>query len=611
MFLLFKKQSPLSELKTAYNLAMWMVLGHLLLLPMGVEGQSLPVGTPFWEEALRRGQLLGHLDSHVSMMIRPVDPRSALGMPLGWGYDSLWCPGQLTKSNPPQLDWRSENFGGRNQNRGWRGFLESCREFRFQVLPILVQARYNGHHPYGWNDGPMVPSKGMQTYASFGAFMKAGPLEVQYRPEGVIARNEDFMNPPFRQGGLDNPERMGTKPYQEFYQGQSFVKLRLGPISTGWSSENLWWGPGVRNSIIMSNNAPGISHLTLHTNRPLRTPLGTFEGQMIAGNLQYSGYWPYALTADSIPPFPNTPTVPDLQWDSLRGNGTHSYINAMQLVWQPRGLSGLFLGVSRGVQVKGYPNRFGDYFRITYIDPLGDSTTNSERNVLNRNQLISFTVRYLLPESHAEFYAEWAKDDHWYDWEDFLTRPLATSAWLGGVRKIYKMPGNACLQVWAETTVMQAPQENYMQSSYLSAPTFYTHWNRVGWTHRGQVLGAGIGPGSNLATVGFEYIRAKSGIGLHWERLAHNEDLFFERGPSLPAVNNPFLRDYSKHFVDWGWQLNFFHSWRGITLTGRYNLMRTYNFQYRYDPEGSQGPLRWPGINVWSNNLDFSMLFRF
>ena len=172
------------------------------------------------------------------------------------------------------------------------------------------------------------------------------------------------------------------------------------------------------------------------------------------------------------------------------------------------------------------------------------------------------------------------------------------------------MPGNACLQVWAETTVMQAPQENYMQSSYLSAPTFYTHSNRVGWTHRGQVLGAGIGPGSNLATVGFEYIRAKSGIGLHWERLAHNEDLFFERGPSLPAVNNPFLRDYTKHFVDWGWQLNFFHSWSGITLTGRYNLMRTYNFQYRYDPEGSQGPLRWPGINVWSNNLDFSMLFR-
>jgi hypothetical protein len=588
------------------------VFGTLLFLSKGAEGQSMPVGTPFWEEALRRGQLLGHLDSNVSMMIRPVDPSAAFGMPLGWGYDSLWCPGPMLRSVRPQWDWRSDNYGSnRYQIHGWRGFVESCKEFRVQVLPVLIQVRYNEHHPYGWSDGPMVPSKGMQTYASAGAFVKAGPLEVQYRPEWVVARNEDFLNPPYRQSGLDNPERMGTKPYRELHAGQSYVKLRLGPISTGWSSENIWWGPGVRNSILMSNNAPGISHFTLHTNRPLRTPLGTFEGQMIAGNLRHSGYWPYDTNPDSIPSFPYTPSVSDLQWDSLRGTGTHSYINAMQLVWQPRGLSGLFLGVSRGVQVKGYPKNFGDYFRITYIEPLGAATSNSERSVLNRNQLISFTVRYLLPQSHAEFYAEWAKDDHWWDWEDFLTRPLATSAWLGGVRKIYPRPGNAWMQVWAEATVVQAPHENYMQSSYLGAPNFYTHANKVGWTHRGQVLGAGIGPGSNLATVGLEYGKGKSGIGLHWERLVHNEDLFFTRGPSLTATNNPFLRDYTKHFVDWGWQLNFFHSWRGITLTGRYNLLRTYNFQYRYDPEGSQGPLRWPGINVWSHNLDLSLLYRF
>jgi hypothetical protein len=360
----------------------------------------------------------------------------------------------------------------------------------------------------------------------------------------------------------------------------------------------------------MSNNAPGISHFTLHTNRPLRTPLGTFEGQMIAGNLRYSGYWPYEINSVSNPNDSTAfPATPDLKWDTLRGTGTHSFINAMQLVWQPRGLSGLFLGINRGVQVKGYPANLGEYLRIIYVDPLGSATTNSESNELNRNQIVTINMRYLFRRSHAEIYAEWARDDHWYDWEDFLTRPLATSAWLGGFRKIYSMPGDGWLQVWGEATVIQAPMDNFMQPS-VSVVSFYQHANRVGWTHRGQVLGAGIGPGSNMTTLGVEYGRRTTGVGLHWERVVYNEDLFYTRGPSL-GFPNPWFRDISKHFVDWGWQLNFFHNFGRTMMTGRYNLLRTYNFQYRYDPDGVQGAFRFPGINVWSHNLDMALIYRF
>jgi len=573
----------------------WMVLcGYT----RPAQAQSMPVGTPYWEDALRRSQLMGELDSNISFMIRPVDPNLLAGATGVWGYDSLTDPIQPL---------RDLNFAKKFSLGRWNLPL------KLQTMPLLMQSRFNEHHPYGWSDGPMVPAKGLQTYLSAGVYVRLGPLEVQYRPEWVAARNEDFSTPQFRENSIDNPERMGTQPYRRYHIGQSFAKLRFGPISAGWSNENIWWGPGTKNALLLSNNAPGFSHGTLHTNRPLKTPLGTLEGQMVFGNLQFSGFYPYGINP-VVNIGSSAQLTPLLKPDSLRGTGTHSYMNAMQLVWQPRWLSGLFLGVNRGIQVRGYPDGFSDYLNILYIDALGAATTESERNKLNRNQIVSLNMRYLFRQANAEFYAEFARDDHWYDMEDLITRPLATSAWLGGFRKFYQMPGRrARMQVFAEATVIQAPMDNYMQPD-LTTVSFYQHANGVGWTHRGEVLGAGIGPGSNMTTLGMEYTRGRSGLGLQWERVVYNEDMYYtirSGGPVLPGFPNPWFRDISKHFVDWGVQLNFFHGMDRWMLTGKYNLLRTYNFQYRYAPVGVQGPFRFPGINVWSHNAEFSFCYRF
>ena len=60
----------------------------------------------------------------------------------------------------------------------------------------------------------------------------------------------------------------------------------------GVSTENLWWGPGVRNSLIMSNNAPGFGHISFNTTAPVLTKIGSFEWQLISGVLQNSGLLP-------------------------------------------------------------------------------------------------------------------------------------------------------------------------------------------------------------------------------------------------------------------------------------------------------------------------------
>src|SRR5690606_2889716 len=91
---------------------------------------------------------------------------------------------------------------------------------------------------------------------------------------------------------MDIPERFGERSYNTLLPGQSSIRYNLESISFGISTENIWWGPGRRNSLIMSNNAAGFLHATINTRKPIPTSIGSFEGQLIAGRLENSGFKP-------------------------------------------------------------------------------------------------------------------------------------------------------------------------------------------------------------------------------------------------------------------------------------------------------------------------------
>ena len=56
--------------------------------------------------------------------------------------------------------------------------------------------------------------------------------------------------------------------------------------------KTLWWGPSIRNSIMMSNHAQGFKHITFNTIKPIKTFFGAFEFQIITGRLKNSGFTP-------------------------------------------------------------------------------------------------------------------------------------------------------------------------------------------------------------------------------------------------------------------------------------------------------------------------------
>jgi hypothetical protein len=592
-----------------------------VFLPAMAAAQSVPVGMPFFEDALRRAQLMGKVDSNVSFMIRPVDPNRALGIKHPYGFDSTLFPldsNRYGRFTDWMLRQQGDSLGGVWELKSTHdqagmpiSMGKSWRHARITLLPIYTHTRFNQHHPYGWADGPMVPARGLQQYMSGGVFMKVGPLEAQLRPEYVWAQNREFQNPPFRPRDIDLPERMGQERFKQRFAGQSFVKVHLGPFAAGISTENLWWGPGLKNSMVLTNNAPGFRHFTLHTTKPLVGRYGSVEGQMVMGQLERSGFvYPRRYTPGVWPPIAG-----DVRPDSLGRSRYHTYVNAMQAVWQPKWTPGLFLGASRVVQAQGTPKKNSDYLRILYLDPRGEQTfSGPDEDGENRNQIVSLSARYLFKEAHAEIYGEFAREDFWWDMEDLLTRPMATTAWMAGMRKLYLLPGkDRWLQVFGEYTRLQAPMDNYIRAN-VSGYSFYTNGNGVGWTHRGQVLGAGIGPGSNMTTLGVTYGKGFHTFGVHLERVIYNEDMFFAEIDYLrlnPNAPNPFFLDFTKRFVDWGAILHHHTSFGRLFMGYQFHLLRTYNFQWNYDPLAVQGPFRFAGINKWSMNLELSALYRF
>lgn len=567
-----------------------------LILLMAISGrataQTIPlVGMNFFDDALRRGQLLGQVTPDLSFMVRPVHASRSLGIDNVFGYDSLLFP-RDTNRYSTLCHYRNDKW-----------------KTRVILLPVSIRTRTNGHHPYGWADGPMVPSKGFQTYLSGGVFAKCGPLEMQFRPEFVSARNKPFQNPPFRPRSIDMPERMGQTPYQKSFPGQSYAKVIVGPIAAGYSTENIWWGAGLKNGIIMSNNAPGFGHFTVNSIRPVKTPFGSFEGQMVGGKLRHSGFtYPLRYEPGTWPPIAGD-VVADTSTPAF-----HTFFNGTTGVFQPKAFPGLSLAATRIVQVDGEPYSPADYFRVLYLSSRGEQRgSGGDSNAINRNQIVSISLRYLLPESHAELYAEVGREDWAWDLEDLITRPRATTAWMGGFRKIEPLPQpGSFLQFMCELTHIQQPMDSYSQPTVGGYYSFYMHGNGVGWTNQGQVLGAGIGPGSNMFTIGLSQFDDFTSTGIEFERVVYNEDMFW-RGIDYLYLGAPnqLLVDFSKHFVDWGFIVTHHRSYGKFFVEYKLHAMKTYNFQWQYDPDGKPGDFRFPGINVWSLNTEVSAVYRF
>lgn len=505
--------------------------------------QSLPVGMPVLEDAYRREQLQGNVDSLISFMVRPLFTGTSEGE-RGIALDTVGSEDSFT------------TFGTKVSFDNSRGVI--------QILPLSWLQQYNSKIPYGWNDGSVIPAKGYQTQLSFGAYARYGPLSLQLKPELVFAKNSKFEGLPTDHHDViwaqyydkyfnvsDIPERYGEKTYSKALWGQSSLRLSFDPVSVGISGENLYWGPGVRGSLLMSNNAPGFKHITLSTTRPVITPIGSFEAQMVVGRLENSGL---------PPPEPNRV----YQGKSLYipKQDDWRYLSGFVLTYSPRGVPGLFIGASRVSQVyhQDAGKKAGDFFPL--LQPFEKKNKSEKRDYLS-----SLFFRWVWKEGKAEVYGEYGHNAS-RKLKEFLMEPDASAAYLIGFRKL--IPFSKIRDEYIQTGIELIELQ---QTSMPEKGGWYTSsMIRQGYTHRGQVLGAGIGPGSNLQSLDISWIRGLKRIGFQLERYVHNNDLYYQ------IFTDSY--DFRKHWIDMSYSLSGDWDYKNLVVSARASMIRNMNYHY-------------------------------
>ncbi|WP_186758644.1 capsule assembly Wzi family protein [Echinicola salinicaeni] len=549
-------------MQTLFKVALLLYIIHLTGLRL--YAQTVSAGMPLFEEALRRKQLTGELDSSFSFSLRPIQTDQFFNESIYNDFDNLISGNEVINGT----------------GNGNKVFL--------RPFPIINTTAYNSGRPYGWGNGPMIPNVGFQNKLSGGIAAKFHFINLQLMPEWVWAQNNSFngfsnsFDDPIIDAKFhywnhgDNPERFGEKSYSKLIPGQSKITLSYGAFEIGASTENIWWGPGQFNALIFSNNAQGFPHLTLNTTKPAKTFLGSFEGQIIMGRLEPSGYAPSHWKELNQQYF--NPLSEDWR-----------YLNGMSISYQPKWVSGLFLGLNRTFQQysEDKTNSFGDWFPI--FEGFTKSKLFSNGNSVDydgkrQDQQVSVFGRYLFKKAKAELYFEYGRRDHAYTAREFVMNPEHARAYLLGFNKLFELPSsNKLLQLRAEMTQQQESVNKYIRYTSILASnntSWHAHYQVRGFTNFGESMGVGIGnAGSNVQTIEVSLIDQLNKFGIVLERLANHQD-FYLRGFGRLPEHQPWV-DLSLGFL-------FDYQWDRFMLSSRLQFINGMNYQWQLDENSTE-----------------------
>jgi hypothetical protein len=514
------------RMKTSYTLYITILLVLIGISP--AYSQTVPLGTPVLEEYMRRKQLLGELSDKTSFNIRPLYPVLAFDKGIGFDLDGTF------------VDFEESDF---------HRYFDKNEKLKILVLPITNRFQYNSDYAFGLNNGAMIPNRGMQNVLSTGIFAQYGKLSLQLQPEILMAQNKDFQGFPFEHQStilyyyeylnrIDMPERFGESAYNRLLAGQSSIRFNHNGVSFGLSTENLWWGPAKRSSLLMSNNAPGFLHFTLNTQKPIETKVGHFEGQLISGFLKSTNY---------LPPHSDFRFQNNDVYFPKREDGNR-YISGLIFSYQPKWVPGLSLGyASVSHMYRSDMTRFDDYLPIFNGEKKLSNVFNPIRN--QRQQFSSGFFRWMSNEGHFEFYGEYGTNGNSRRLVDFMITPEKNRGFTFGFSNLMPLKWDRqFLQFSAEMT--QTGQT--IRQSIRDLDTWYIHNHvRHGYTHQGQVLGMGYGPAANVNWAEIAWVKDFNRVAFHFERIVYNNDFYNFRFEASKDWRNKYVDLVPSLIADW------------------------------------------------------------
>ncbi len=402
------------------------------------------------------------------------------------------------------------------------------------LLAPEVATLWSSDLPFSFNDGPLWAGRGLNLRVTAGLRLRLGPVTLVAAPQFLQSENRAFQTIPYPlkahpprdywanpfhplPESLDLPVRFGEGEISEVDPGQSSLTLALGPLSLGVATENAWWGPGLRNGILLSSHAAGVPHLFFRTNRPLETRIGAFEGRWMLGRLEESAFF-----------------------DEVDANDRRT-LSGLGIAFRPAFEPGLTLGVARMVYAPLEEGDAGLGAALDFLrsvgrpgqrpwpdtpDPWGEDEPLPEPEAAP-DQIFALFARWVLPAAGFEAWGEWARFEEPGGLRDFLEFPQHSQGYTVGLQWVDRKGETGLLRLQAEMTNLE-PSSTWR---HRNVPSTYS--SRVvpqGYTQKGQVLGASIGPGSSSQWVALDWLDRVWRMGalggrIRWDAAAHYLDV--------------------------------------------------------------------------------------
>ena len=393
------------------------------------------------------------------------------------------------------------------------------------LRPLLptIRSTWNSELPSQGNDGSLWAGRGESFSITGGARyvrnMDRFRLEAVFSPELTYSANKPFIviggrepgrsafSSPWHTGqsSADLPLRFGDVPLRTIGPGQSSITLVFPRVAAGISTANEWWGPAIRNTLLLSNNAAGVPRLFVRTARPIHTRLGDLEGRAMLGALTESPFFDYD-----------------------RGNDTRS-LSGLLVTFRPAIDTGLTLGLSRLVMAP--ESSVGGVLRhvldvVLRYEPIvkASDTTASGTSAQHTDQLISLFARWVFPASGFETYAEWSRMELPRSIREYLEVPQSTQGYTIGLQWANPQAQRGFLRLQGEVSYLEQTQV----LPDRPPPDYYTGRAAVqGFTQRGQVLGAAIGPGASSQFLGADWMEPRWQVGMFVGRTRTENDALY------------------------------------------------------------------------------------
>jgi hypothetical protein len=348
----------------------------------------------------------------------------------------------------------------------------------------------------GGGNAPATIGSTLQLRA--GAELRLGRVQVRLAPEIVLAGNGDFLTfpggdparssyaSPFYTGNFsaDLPLRPGDQPLVLLAPGESGLWFQTDGFALALTSALPDWGPGVGEGLVLGRSTGGLPRAELAAWRPLAG--GLFRARWFGGAAVESRFFDADTDNDLR-------SVAGLRLSFERADWT--------------------VGVSRTVM----DGRGGGPMRAA-LQPLLPTRTDS------LIELLAVDLLFARPDAGSLVWLEALRQQPLREARDLFLMPTEGLALRVGASQRIAESARARWMLGFEAVRLDQPAQRAgraPQDLYTSPAV------AQGWTHRGQPLGSGLGPGGQRQMLSLDREGRRWAIGGFVERVRWNDDALY------------------------------------------------------------------------------------